>query len=199
MQRRVYLLTLLVAGLVTAPILLQADDRSSALAPYLRSHGLDAPTSNYTIVSREDDTVSGIQWEEVQATNDGRELHLTVLSPAGAAFTERYLRDRRRQIMSAYMATPAPYAGIPTEDIDCPERFRPQIDHITRGGTNYTYLALYANQEMNIGACTDATARYAVQILQVYCPAAETILVAERYRPRGEQDTDTFIDAIRCN
>lgn len=153
---------------------------------------------NATVVAREQETLAGIPVTRVRGTVQGWPVRLELLSGIDPDFAQTYLADRRNRILSLYTETPAPYEGIPTEDLDCPSRFMPNITGTTVGRTNFTTYELFADADMNFGACSPTEARYRGYLLAGYCRAQETIVELQLFLPRSETGGAALLDRVRC-
>lgn len=136
---------------------------------------------NYTVESVSRETVAGVSITEVKANSQDRKTETQIFSDVDQEFAENYISGRKKELISTYTDTPAPYEGIPEKEVDCPERFIPDIED-NSSSHKYNYQ-VYADEDMNTGVCSNSTADFKVQISIIYCQEPEKIVETKQFTP----------------
>lgn len=170
----------------------------STVSGHLAVAGIDAPGLNYSVVDVAEREVAGIDRTDLRARQGDRLMRVTVLTPMDGATAAAYMDDRHRSILSRYTDGVAPYSGIPDREIDCPDRFVPDVVRGPAIAGNATHYELYADGDHGVGACSAATARYRADVLLRYCPDQGTLVVVERFVPVDGPEADASLRSIRC-
>lgn len=175
---------LAVAAVAVLAIQTGAGGGPETLEGYVAANAisLDIP-GEYRIASTEERSVSGLQIREMTATEGDRSIVLEVLAGVDPGFAGRYIESERKDIESIYVSAPQPYAGVPTQDIDCPPGLYPNVSRWTAGGVNYTYIELYANAQKEFGVCSRDAVAYEVDIVMGYCTEDRRLYRITGYRP----------------
>lgn len=196
-----------LAGIVAAVLLatgpaifLAMDDEapSGSLQERLVAMGVSAPAGNFTTVSTETDTVAGITVRRLTASDGDRLVRAELLPDVGEEFARTYLQDRRSEVISLYTESQEPYAGLQLREVECPEEFRPQVERLADAGTNVTVYTVYADADRNIGVCSADAVAYRATLVTGYCPAHDTVLDVELFRPVNGSDQGVYPARIEC-
>jgi len=170
----------------------------SSLESYFESQGLStASIDGFNIESTEEDTLAGVKVQRAHASNGEEELQTKIISSADSQLAKGYLGDRKREIKSIYSDTPAPYAGVPGREVNCPQQFQPNISRKQVDNTNYTYYELFADQELNFGVCSKENIKYKVSMVTAYCHDTSSILEIKHFWPVN-MNNKSIVEQVRC-
>lgn len=142
--------------------------------------------SGYETDALEDERTAGIKMLELTASNGTSRFEIDVYSGVERDFAGSFIRDRKTEINSIYTDKPAPYEGIPEKEVDCEEGFGVNV---TQQEGNYTLYSLYADEDYGIGACSQDTAEYAVELVIGYCGESRYLFESRSFVEAGsDQD-----------
>lgn len=183
------ILVILVAGYMYSP----GSSTADSLSVFLDSHGYEFESNtSYSVEDISRSTVAGIPVAEIESASGESRVSASVYSGVDSAFASSYMQDRREELASIYTDTPAPYEGVPGREVDCPDRFVPELgENSTSGGS--AEFSLYSDAERKIGACSNSTAEYHTQISMLYCPSRDSLISLKISRPLEEGKISTDI------
>lgn len=156
------------------------------LSSLMESEGYNLQSNqNYSIDKVGKKKVAGISITEITAYSHDKRVETQIFSDVSQEFAENYISDRKRELISTYTDTPAPYEGIPEREVNCPERFIPDIDQ-NSSASKYNYQ-IYADEKMNIGSCSNSTADFKVETSILYCKETEKLIETKNFVPLDEE------------
>jgi hypothetical protein len=165
--------------------------------------GLRASFSDgYQVSERSEDTHSEIVVKNLSAnTGDGRVVRVQELVGADAKQGDSFIQGKLFQLNSIYEPHRDPYFAVLTKDTVCPGKFK--LTHrksVKTAEGSIDVLALYANDRMTYGACTEEQAAFRAFVALVQCKGGKSLYVVESFVPvKLLSDVDArTIDTIRC-
>ena len=125
---------------------------------------------------------------KLEAKRGGTIIRITKVATGSP---RKYVEDKKFLLESLFSQTAAPYPGVITNVIECPEEFKPKIVTI-QNGTIYT---LFAGERFTYGICTqDLIAYYsAYGIFECGSNVFEVSIFSEK-----EQEIEHVVESFRC-
>lgn len=171
----------------------ESSGSSDSLEDLLESQGLMYEgNSSYGVQESRSTEIAGVSVREATGISGNSEIQVQVFSDVSREFASNYMEDKRKELSSLYTDTAAPYEGVPGREVNCPERFVPELgENITVSeGTSYI---LYADDEKNIGVCSNSTVNYITKVSINYCSGSDLLVEARFFKPVEEKITESVI------
>ncbi len=110
-------------------------------------------------------------------------LKISSLDNIDKASAEIVLSDQIQTINALYADALSPYPGEISNEIMCPERFKPEFHTRQTPWLDYTYFTLFATDRFTYGACTEDLVKYKSILAWTYCSKKNTFYRFEFFIP----------------
>lgn len=110
-------------------------------------------------------------------------LKISSLDDIGKASADILLSDEIQTINALYANALSPYPGEISDEIMCPEKFKPEFHTRQTPWLNYSYFTLFATDRFTYGACTEDLVKYKSILAWTYCSKKNTFYRFEFFIP----------------
>lgn len=167
--------------------------KKSSLTSTLNSFGYEIEgVENYSLQEIKKDKIAGVDVTEVSAKSSNNIIQALVFSDVKKEFTENYVQNRRNELAAVYTDIPAPYEGITAKEVNCPDKFTPDLNISNSEKTEFN---LYSDDKNNIGACSNSTAQFRTKITMLYCQESNNLIEIRISKPIRESE---YSEKIFC-
>jgi hypothetical protein len=180
---------LLVFAILDKPV-------SNDLQNYMKSKGFTLKASDYEITERSEKIIAGLKITEVSSANNDKIIKVKITENMEEKIAELYEDDKKSLIDSLFVTQPAPYPGVVTRIIDCPEEFKPEEGTIKTSDMKIDYYIMYSNDRFFYGVCSPDLIKYRSVVGLAYCKTKNTFVEIELFTIAEKFDKEYSINLL---
>lgn len=158
-------------------------------------------SENFLIKSYQERSFDGIKISELNAENQNQTIFVKRFSNVDADFQKKYFLDKMAELNSLFETTQAPYPGVVTRTIVCPDEFKPTVTEEENKTIESVVYVMYSNERFTYGVCSKDLIKYRAIFSLVYCKAKKEIYQIEYFKLAEEfsQNDVEKIKNFKCN
>ena len=154
----------------------------------------------FSVVSERKSRIRGEDVEERQFANGEATATLRSISGASVDTFSKAVALREFELGRPFRAERSPYAGAVTEDVQCPEQFRPRFTKIV-GPQQWVWRAeIYSSGRKN-QVCSQTDFVFKAVEIMVFCPGVKKFFIINAYAPKLDFVTDwsVWLKSVQCD
>jgi hypothetical protein len=166
----------------------------------LPQRGIEIPgLEEFREVSKRTFKIKKNDAEEVRFSKGKTEITLRSITDASVESFSKSIDLREFELSRTFRAERSPYPGAVTDDVRCPENFRPRLTRVTGPNRWFWRAEIYASsRKTQVCSETDFVLK-SVEII-AYCPNSKKLITVQAFTPKNEASIDwaTWLSTANC-
>ncbi len=154
-----------------------------------------ADSKNFLVSNYRESSIDGIKISDLTATKLNQTIILKKISNADENFQKNYFADKTTELNFLFEPSPAPYPGVITRTIICPNEFKPVVQEKDDDTIKSIIYIMYSNERLAYGICSKDLTKYRAVFSLVYCKTKQEIYQIEYFKP-VEEFTENDIERM---